>query len=152
MAPSSDKTGPQAASMIAFVILLVAILALVYRHALFATHPAGIAVQVLAVLLMVWARLTLKWRSFQPMASPTQGELITTGPYRFVRHPIYAAILYFILIGLAFHLVLTNVILAAVALLALAIRIVSEERLLIAQYPEYQVYATRTKRVIPYIL
>jgi len=45
---------------------------------------------------MLWARLTFGGRSFHAGANPTAGGVVTTGPYRFVRHPIYAAILYFL--------------------------------------------------------
>ena len=152
MTDQPARNTSQAASLIAFIVLAAAVCALFYRHSLFATHPIGIAVQVLAVLLMIWARLTLKWRSFQPMAGPTQGGLITNGPYRFVRHPIYAAIFYFLIAGLIFHLATINIVLAVVAFAAIAVRIVSEEHLLIAQYPEYAAYAARTKRVIPFVL
>jgi protein-S-isoprenylcysteine O-methyltransferase Ste14 len=142
----------RAASLAAFVILVSAIATLVFRHSLFATHPAGIAVQALAVLLMIWARVTLKWRSFQPMATPTEGDLVTTGPYRFIRHPIYAAIFYFLIAGLVFHFALVNILVILVAIIAIAVRLGSEERLLTGQYPQYTAYAARTKRVIPFVL
>jgi len=152
MSDDNARRGFQVASMIAFVVLVAAIATLVYRHSLIATHPAGIAVQILAFALMIWARVTLKWRSFQPAAGPTSGDLITNGPYRFVRHPIYAAIFYFLIAGLIFHLSTINIIIAAVAIVGLAVRIACEEHLLIAQYPDYPAYAARTKRVIPFVL
>ncbi len=142
----------QVLSIIAFVLLVLAIVALVYRHALFASHLIGQVVQVLALLLMVWARLTLGLRSFQPAASPTAGDLVTNGPYRFVRHPIYAAIFYFLIAGLTTHPGATNALITLLAFAGLAARMISEERLLIAKYPGYTSYAACTKRVIPYLL
>ena len=59
--------------------------------ALFSRSPVVIGVQVAAVLLMVWARVTFGARSFHAAANPTGGGLVTTGPYRFIRHPIYTA-------------------------------------------------------------
>jgi hypothetical protein len=40
--------------------------------------------------------LTFGARSFHAGANPTDGGVVTAGPYRFFRHPIYAAILYFL--------------------------------------------------------
>src|SRR4029077_5096903 len=71
--------------------------------ALFASHPLVIAIQVAAFLLMVAARITFGRRSFHAAANPTEGGLVTTGPYGFLPHPIYAAILYFIWAGALDH-------------------------------------------------
>jgi len=76
---------------------------------------------------------------------------VTTGPYRYWRHPIYAAVLYFIWVGVISHFSLINIALVLVASLALAVRIISEERLVRERYPEYADYAARTKRLIPFI-
>ena len=48
---------------------------------------------------MVAARITFGRRSFHAAANPTEGGLVTTGPYAYIRHPIYAAILYFVWAG-----------------------------------------------------
>jgi protein-S-isoprenylcysteine O-methyltransferase Ste14 len=124
---------------------------LLLRHALIATNPIGIAIQIAAVLFMIWGRTTLGLRSFHAGANPTAGKLITTGPYRIVRHPIYAAILYFVwTAGISYPSIL-NITLVLVATGALLVRIFAEEHFLRARYPEYEAYSARTKRVIPYI-
>jgi len=87
-----------------------------------------------------------------PPANPTEGGLVTKGPYRFVRHPIYAAILYFVWAGVASHPSPASVALGLVASGALAVRIGAEERLLVERYPEYRDYAARTKRVLPFVI
>lgn len=110
-----------------------------------------IAVQVLAILLMLWARVTFRARSFHFAANPTEGGLVTTGPYRFIRHPIYSAACFIawpgaILIGTPVAFV-AGVLVTAGAL----IRIRSEERLLVERYPAYREYARATRRIIPWI-
>jgi protein-S-isoprenylcysteine O-methyltransferase Ste14 len=150
------------ASVAAFAGVAVAIALLAYRHGLITPSPIASAVQVLAIALMVWARITFGARSFHAAANPTAGGLVTRGPYRYVRHPIYAAILYLVWAGvlgqarwLGGPLVRpsgTHVALALAATLFTAVRMLTEERLVIAQYPEYREYSARTKRMLPGVL
>jgi len=142
----------QRASLIATQVLVVAVLGLLFRHVLFANRPGPVIAQILAALLMLWARLVFGARSFHAAADPTEGGLVTRGPYRFVRHPIYAAILLFVWAGVASHASLLNALLAIVASGGIAVRIGTEERLVAVRYPEYAAYAARTKRVIPFLV
>ena len=73
------------------------------NYAILGAGPITITIQVIAGLLMVWARLTFGIRSFHGTANPTAGGLVTTGPHRYIRHPIYAAILYFFWAGIVAH-------------------------------------------------
>jgi protein-S-isoprenylcysteine O-methyltransferase Ste14 len=138
-------------SIIAFIGLVLAVAGLVMQQSLFARNEIGIAVQVLAVLLILWARLTFGRRSFHFAANPTEGGLVTTGPYRFLRHPIYSAVLYFLWIGVLSHLSAESLMLALIATAAIVVRMLMEERLLVKRYPEYKAYAARTKRIIPFV-
>jgi protein-S-isoprenylcysteine O-methyltransferase Ste14 len=143
---------PKRSSVLATLALIGTVAVLFVRHALFADHPVGIAVQVAAVLLMLWARVTFGLRSFHAAANPTEGGIVTSGPYRFLRHPIYAAVLYFVWAGVATHASAVTVALGVLATLATAVRIWAEEQLLAERYPDYAAYAARTKRVVPFVL
>jgi protein-S-isoprenylcysteine O-methyltransferase Ste14 len=118
---------------------------------LIAHDPFMIAVQVGAFLLMLWARLIFGMRSFHFAANPTQGELVTRGPYALMRHPIYSAVILFLWAGIADHFALVTVLIALLATAALLTRVILEERLLRERYPEYEEYARRVKRLIPFI-
>jgi len=139
-------------SLGATAILVVAVLSLLFRRSLFAHAPLFLALQVAAGALMLWARLTFGGRSFHAGADPTQGGVVTHGPYRFVRHPIYGAILLFVWAGVAAHGTTLSVLTGIVATAALAVRTVAEEELVFEAYPEYAEYARHTKRVIPFVL
>ncbi len=139
------------ASVIGLLMAVAALAALILQRSLFAVGVIAVTVQVLAALLMVWARLTFRLRSFHAAANPTEGGLVTSGPYRFLRHPIYAAVLYFTWAGVLTHPSVNSVAIGILASAGLAIRMVAEERLVTERYPEYAAYAASTKRIIPFV-
>ena len=144
-----------AVSIAGYVIAVAGLASLAFSRALFTTQPVLLTIQVLAFLLMIWARVTFGRRSFHVGANPTAGGIVTTGPYRFWRHPIYAAILLFAWAGVLSHgLDPIALGLAVVATLMTAVRIASEEHYLRAEFPGengYDAYARRTKRLVPFV-
>jgi protein-S-isoprenylcysteine O-methyltransferase Ste14 len=148
------RVSPRRRSVLATALLLVAVALLLMRQALLARHPVGIALQAAAVALMLWARWTFGRRSFHAAANPTAGGLVTAGPYRYWRHPIYAAVLLFVWSGVLAQGTPPSaaaLLLALLATLATAVRIQAEEQLLRATFPEYAAYAARTKRLVPFV-
>lgn len=133
-------------------VLVLAVVGLLLTKNLFGHGPVTIGLQAAAALLMIWARITFGARSFHYAANPTEGGLVTTGPYRYVRHPIYAAILLFVWTGIAANLSATSVALGLVATAMLCLRMIFEEALVRQRYPEYDDYARRTQRVIPFVV
>ena len=139
-------------SVVATIILIVLAAALGVRGGLLATGPIGATLQVLALFVVLWARFTFGFRSFHFAANPTQGSLVTSGPYRYVRNPIYAAAWLFVWVGAASHWSVENAALALGIAVTLVVRIACEEKLLRVAYPEYDEYAKRTKRLIPFVM
>ena len=85
-----------AASLVGLAMMVAGLVGLILRQQVLSAAPAVIVLQACAVALMVWARLTFGGRSFHATASPTPGGLVTAGPYRWLRHPIYTAVCLFI--------------------------------------------------------
>src|SRR5689334_18755918 len=137
------------ASIVAVLVLVVTLMLLLRRGELLGAGPVSIALQAIAVLLMVWARVTFGRRSFHAAADPTAGGLVTWGPYRYWRHPIYSAILLFLWSGALSHgLDPVAIALAAVGTVVTIVRVLSEESLLRAEFTGsdgYDAYARRTK-------
>jgi|SRR6185437_12723229 len=139
-------------SILATAVLVAVAAALVFRGAILGTGPVSISLQAAGIALMLWARLTFGFRSFHYAANPTQGRLITRGPYRYIRNPIYAAAWLVIWTGVAVHWSPINAMLGAVVAAMLIVRIACEEQLLRATYPEYADYERKTARLIPFVI
>jgi protein-S-isoprenylcysteine O-methyltransferase Ste14 len=73
------------------------------------------------------------------------------GPYRYIRHPIYAAVCLFTVAGAAAHWSWLAAALGALVIVGAMVRMRCEEVLLVARYPQYQDYSAKTWRMIPYV-
>ena len=104
------------------------------------------------IAIAVWARLHLGRNWGMPMTQRAEPELVTSGPYRFVRHPIYSGLLT-ALLGTALVNNLLGLIVVAVLLAYFYYSGTVEERNLTATFPKaYPEYRSRTKMLIPFLL
>ena len=138
-------------SLLALLVMVVALLGLLANRSLLARSPAAIALQVAAVALVTWARLTFGLRSFHARADPTPGGLVTTGPYRFIRHPIYTGLCLLAWAGVISNWSETSASMGVLLVAASVGRMLCEERLVVELYPEYRQYARRTWRMVPFV-
>jgi protein-S-isoprenylcysteine O-methyltransferase Ste14 len=138
-------------SLCGYLVAVTAALGLFAIHHLLAHNPILLAAQAFAVFLMLWARVTFGIRSFHPIANTTKGGLITTGPYRYWRHPIYASIIYFVWAGQVEMPTTLSIALAVMVTIGLVARMVIEEQFLVTAYPEYSEYKRHAKCLIPFI-
>jgi protein-S-isoprenylcysteine O-methyltransferase Ste14 len=142
---------PRLISIAGLAVMVIGFAGLVTGHEFFSPSPLVIAVQVAGVVLMLWARITFGRRSLHAAADPTEGGLVTTGPYRFIRHPIYTAACLICWAAVLGHASVRTVLLGSLVLVGGLMRMLSEERLLVERYPEYRQYALVTKRMVPYV-
>ena len=132
------------------VIAALAILGL--THNLFSPSPLVIGAQVVAVCLAVWARRSFPSGAFRVTATPAADSVIQRGPYRLIRHPMYAAALLFVWAAALSHWSALTLAVGITLTGVVATRIVLEERLLREHYPEYDTYVRSTKAVVPYLI
>jgi protein-S-isoprenylcysteine O-methyltransferase Ste14 len=136
-------------SILGYVGMIGVLIALAVSRELFSRAPAVIALQVVGAALFLWARVTFGRRSYHVVADPTAGGLVTSGPYRYIRHPIYAGLLLVIAAGMVANGSPRAYLLGSVALMCALVRIYCEEKLVAERYPEYRAYAARTWRLAP---
>ena len=111
----------------------------------------GLAMCAAGFALAVWARAHLGRNWGTPMSEKVEPELVTSGPYRLIRHPIYSG---FILagIGTAFA---TNLALFAVVAVVSAYFVyagVVEERTMLRLFPDaYPLYKGSTTMFVPFL-
>jgi len=139
-------------SNLSLPITILTILYLLISGNLLTPSPIIIAAQIAALALSVWARLSFSSDQFSIHAEPKDGQLLTRGPYRFIRHPMYTAALLLVWSGIGAYLSPTNLIIGLLLTILVGVRIFTEEEYLRTSYPDYAAYATRTKRIIPLII
>jgi protein-S-isoprenylcysteine O-methyltransferase Ste14 len=113
---------------------------------------AGTILCAFGVALAIWARVYLGGNWGLPMSRKAEPELVTTGPYAFVRHPIYSGLL-LALLGSALaesYLWLVPFVIGGAYLIYSAR---TEERLMARTFPDrYPDYRRRTKMLVPFVL
>ena len=104
------------------------------------------------IAVAIWARIHLGRNWGMPMTTKAEPELVTSGPYRFVRHPIYSGLLAGVL-GTALATNLIGLIIVAVLGAYFHHSASVEERNLTATFPTaYPAYRAATKMLIPFVL
>jgi protein-S-isoprenylcysteine O-methyltransferase Ste14 len=138
----------------AFPLLVVisAVVALAATGSLFASSPWIVAVQAAAIGLSVWARRSFPSGTFRVVAAPGSPSVIRRGPYRLIRHPMYAAVLLFIWTAILSHLRPVTLAIGIVVTVIVLLRVIAEERVLRANYPDYREYARSTRALIPFLV
>lgn len=111
----------------------------------------GLAIWALGLGLALWARFYIGRNWGAPMSQNVDPELVTTGPYRTIRHPIYTGII----LGNIGTTMAVNLYWLAAVILAGAYFIYSatqEERYLAEEFPDtYPAYKKSTRMLIPFI-
>ncbi len=114
---------------------------------------AALGLCIVGALLGLLALCYNRPPNFSIYPQPKAGaRLITAGPYRFIRHPMYTALM-LVMAGISLyngHPV--NVAGAALVLVVVVTKALIEERLLAAAFPEFAAYRRRTWRFVPLLV
>ena len=129
--------------------------AVLFSHPLFTPPLAlgwiGAALTAIGIGFAIWARVNLgrNWSSRPAMKE--HHELVMTGPYAYVRHPIYSGIMLAAL-GTALTSSIFGIGMFVFISITFALRISKEEKIMLELFPEqYPEYQKRTKRLVPFV-
>jgi protein-S-isoprenylcysteine O-methyltransferase Ste14 len=115
-----------------------------------ALNVAGVVLTALGIGLAIWARLYLGRNWGMPMSVKENAELVTTGPYAYIRNPIYAGIVLATLGSALIDWWWAVFLACAVAYFVYSAKV--EERILLREFPDsYPAYKARTKSLIPFV-
>jgi protein-S-isoprenylcysteine O-methyltransferase Ste14 len=138
------------------IVVLGFVLLRVFKTGALAVHTpvlqaVGVVLFLAGLGTAVWARVNLGRNWGMPMTRKEEPELVTSGPYRLVRHPIYTGILAGML-GTALATYLYWLIAFAVMGVYFVYSARVEERLMAASFPStYPGYRARTKMLVPFV-
>lgn len=132
-----------------------------FIHPLGAQQLASWFLLVVSTVPVVWALVLL--HSFGGSRQGTTGSpifewentesLVTTGVYRYIRHPMYSSLLFLAWGVLLKSVSIGTLVLASVATLALAATAKFEEAENVIRFgQEYRDYMKRTRRFVPFVL
>jgi protein-S-isoprenylcysteine O-methyltransferase Ste14 len=111
----------------------------------------GLALFAAGLAFAIWARIHIGRNWGTPMSRKDEPELVISGPYRRVRHPIYTGILV-ASIGTAVALSWAWLIAVALAAVYFTYSAIVEERYLTEQFPDaYPLYRSSTKMIVPFV-
>jgi protein-S-isoprenylcysteine O-methyltransferase Ste14 len=111
----------------------------------------GLALFFLGLLLALWARRYLGRNWGMPMTQKQNPELVTSGPYHYIRHPIYTGILVAVIgscLASSLYWLVVLIIMGSYFIYSAVV----EERLMTKQFPDtYPAYKRRSKMLIPFV-
>jgi protein-S-isoprenylcysteine O-methyltransferase Ste14 len=137
---------------IALVIVQLAAIAYLALTGYLLAAPRWIGLQIAGTTLLLWAIAIVNPRRVRIAPEPGRGaRLITRGPYRFIRHPMYTAVLLFTLGWLTTKPTLGRLVVWLILLGDLLLKAEYEESLLARRFSEYRAYRLRTKRFLPFV-
>jgi protein-S-isoprenylcysteine O-methyltransferase Ste14 len=116
------------------------------------TAWGGAAICVAGLAFTIWARAVLAGNWSSDVRFKQGHELVKTGPYNFVRHPIYTGILLMCL-GPVIKAGRLNSWLGLLLIgIGLWIKLKQEEEIMRQHFPEYDDYRKRVKALVPFVM
>jgi protein-S-isoprenylcysteine O-methyltransferase Ste14 len=139
-------------SVIFVLVQFASLAAIALTGPLLADNMLLLALEMTGIALGIWAVIVMKPGNFNIIPDPPpSSKLVNSGPYRFIRHPMYLALLMttlplvldsFSLVRLSFWLIL---------MINLILKMDYEERLLVDGVENYDSYLGKSHRILPFI-
>ena len=139
-------------SILLTAIQYVLLVCLFLINGLILKDPILIGIQISGIVLGFWAVYEMRKSKINIAPNVRKGSiLITSGPYRIVRNPMYVALLFFFLPTLWVNQSFQNILILSVFIVNLVVKLLYEEKLLHENFDSYELYKEKTWRLIPFI-
>lgn len=107
---------------------------------------------LIGMLISIWAIFTMRRSKLRITPDVAKNaKLVKGGPYKYIRHPMYASVLIVCLGLILSNFYSFTITLYFLLFVTLFFKISYEEKLLEKNFLEYKKYKSTTKRIIPYI-
>lgn len=141
---------------IAYILVFIqfaAIILILLSGGLFASCFPLLVVEMAGLMLGIWALVVMGWHNLNvtPLVR-RDAQLVTNGPYTWIRHPMYAVVLLTIWPLILDQYSLFRVTVGFVLTGDLIIKTLYEESILKKHFEGYAAYMKTTKRLIPFVL
>ncbi|WP_439506409.1 methyltransferase family protein [Sediminibacterium sp.] len=124
---------------------------------LFSAYPlylniTAFVLSAIAVMLVSWALWVMRVSKIRVLPIPhIEAELVTNGPYRYIRHPMYTAVL-LLTAGLSLeHFHWYKLLVWFILLIVLVTKLNWEEKMLVQKFQHYSSYQANSYKLIPFI-
>ena len=127
------------------------IIILLVTGKIFPSNSVILIFELIFLLFGFWAIIEFKFR-FNIFPDLKENSVLKiSGPYKFVRHPMYTSVIGYTLLLVFNDFSNTRIIFWIILLIVIFLKLTYEERLLNKRFPDYSDYASKTKRLIPFI-
>jgi protein-S-isoprenylcysteine O-methyltransferase Ste14 len=111
----------------------------------------GVGLGFLSLPFLAWVHYVLNKEWSVTLKLQTDHKLVTSGPYRRIRHPMYTVHLAYFLSWVLVSANFLFLIYYVLAILLITLRIPKEEQMMLEKFgEEYRAYMKRTGRLLPY--
>jgi len=146
------KLAPASFESAVYVVIQFACLIVIFLNVSLVPHNIYLIFGIALFLFIgIWAIFIMKFNFNVAPDVLSDAKLVVSGPYKYIRHPMYTSVLGITLCYVVETFSVFNLMMLVVLLIDLLMKLNYEEKMLAKSYREYGNYKKRTKRIIPYI-
>ena len=139
-------------STILTVVQYVTLALLLYRTTWISTNIFLMIIQIIGFIVAAWAIFEMRKSKINIAPTPRKNAvLVTSGPYKLVRHPMYLSLILSLTPAMISYYNQTTIIIFAVFSINLVLKMLFEEGLLKKYFNDYENYMKKSWRLFPYI-